>query len=110
MLGYDSILTITNHDCSKAVIFIPCKEAMGTEELTKLYFKQVFPHYGVLKKIISDRDPRLTFQLAKDICTEIGIQQNVSTTYHPQTDGQSEQTNQTLETYLRIFCNEQQTD
>ena len=83
---------------------------MGPEELAKLYFKQVFPHYGVPKKIISDRDPRLTSQLAKDICTEIGIQQNVSTAYHPQTDGQSERTNQTLETYLRIFCNEQQTD
>jgi hypothetical protein len=109
-LGYDSILTITDHDCSKAVVFIPCKEAMGTEELAKLYFKQVFPHYGIPKKIISDRDPRLTSQLARDICAEIGIQQNVSTAYHPQTDGQSERTNQTLETYLRIFCNKQQTD
>jgi Chromo (CHRromatin Organisation MOdifier) domain len=109
-LGYNSILTITNHDCSKAVIFIPCKEAMETEELAKIYFKQVFPHYEVPKKIISDRDPRLTSQLTKDICTEIGIQQNISTAYYSQMDGQSEQTNQALETYLRIFCNEQQTD
>jgi hypothetical protein len=53
-LGFDSILTITDHDCSKAVIFIPCKEAMGTEELAKLYFSKVFPHFGVPKRIISD--------------------------------------------------------
>ena len=46
-LGYDSILTITNHDCSKAVLFLPCKEAMGTEELAQIYFNQVFPHYGI---------------------------------------------------------------
>jgi hypothetical protein len=52
--GYDLILTITNHDCSKAVLFIPCKETMGTNELAKLYFKEVFPHYGIPKKIISD--------------------------------------------------------
>ncbi len=39
--GYDSILIITNHDCSKAVLFIPCKEAMGTKELAKLYFNRV---------------------------------------------------------------------
>ena len=109
-LEYDSILTITDHNCSKVVVFIPCKEAMGTKELAKLYFKQVFPHYGVLKKIISNRDLRLTSQLARNICTKIGIQQNVSTAYHSQMDGQSEWTNQTLETYLRIFCNEQQID
>jgi hypothetical protein len=40
------------------------------------------------------------FKLAKEICQEANIDQNISTAYHPQTDGQSEQTNQTLETYL----------
>ncbi len=106
--GYDSILTIMDHDCLKAVLFIPCKEAMRTEELARLYFNKVFPHYGILGKIISDRDPRLTLHLAKQICKEANIDQNISTTYHPQTDGQSERTNQTLETFLQIFCNEQQ--
>ena len=108
--SYDSILTITDHDCSKAVLFIPCKEAMGTKELAKLYFNKVFPHYGIPGKIISDRDPRLTSHLAKQICKEANIDQNISMAYHPQTDGQSERTNQTLETFLRIFCNEQQND
>jgi hypothetical protein len=108
--GYDSILTITNHDCSKAALFFPCKETMTTEELAKLYFTRVFPHYGIPSKIISDRDTRLTSSLARDICKQAGIEQNISTAYHPQTDGQSERTNQTLETYLRIFCNEQQND
>src|SRR5712675_3630089 len=83
---------------------------MGTRELAETYFNKFFPHYGIPRKIIADRDPRIMSQLARDICTEMGIQQNISTAYHPQTDGQSERTNQTLETYLRIFCNEQQTD
>ena len=78
---------------------------MGTGELAKEYFQKVFPHFGIPNKIISDRDPHLTFELAKAICKEGDIQQNISTVYHPQTDGQSEQTNQTLETFLRIFCN-----
>jgi hypothetical protein len=89
-LGYDSILTITNYNCSKAVLFISCKEAMGTKELAKLYFKEVFPHYGIPQKIISDRDPRLTSKMATEICEEAGIKQNISTSYHPQTDGQLE--------------------
>ena len=71
--GWDSILTITNHDCSKAVIFIPCKETMGTEELAKQYFKWVFPHYGIPNKIISDRDPWVMSDLAKAICKEGNI-------------------------------------
>ena len=83
---------------------------MGTEELAQTYFNQVFPHYGIPDKIISDRDPRLTSKLAQQICREAKIEQNISTAYHPQTDGQSERTNQTLETYLRIFCNQQQND
>ena len=83
---------------------------MGTGDLAKIYYSKVFPHFRIPSKIISDRDPRLTSKLAQDICTELGIHQNISTTYHPQTDGQSERTNQTLEMYLRIFCNEQQTD
>src|SRR5712664_1122728 len=109
-MGYDAILTITDHDCSKAVLLFPVKESMGAEELARLYFTKVFPHYGIPSKIISDRDPRLTSKLAKEICGEADIDQNISTAYHPQTDGQSEPTNQTLETYLRIFCNEQQND
>ena len=101
----ESILTITDHDCSKAVLLIPYKEVIGTEDLAKIYYSKVFTHFGIPSKIISDRDPRLTSKLAQDICTELGVQQKISTTYHLQTDGQSEGTNQTVETYLRIFCN-----
>ena len=83
---------------------------MGMEDLAKIYYSKVFSHFGIPSKIISNRDPRLMFKLVQDICTELEVQQNISTAYHPQTDGQSERTNQTVETYLRIFCNEQQTD
>ena len=83
---------------------------MGTEDLAKLYFHYVFPFFGLPSKIISDQDTCLTSTLAWQICQQVGIEQNISTTYHPQTDGQAERTNQNLETYLWIFCNEQQND
>jgi hypothetical protein len=54
--GYDSIITITDHNCSKAVMIFPCKETMGTEDFAKLYFNRVFLHYGIPKKIISNQD------------------------------------------------------
>jgi hypothetical protein len=73
---------------------------MGTEDLAQVYFSKIFPHYGIPNKIISDKDPQFTSKLAKEICQITKIDQNISTVYYPQTDGQSEKTNQTLETYL----------
>jgi hypothetical protein len=52
--GYDSILTVTDHDCSKATIFIPCVEEISGEETAALYAKHVFARYGLPTKIISD--------------------------------------------------------
>jgi hypothetical protein len=81
-----------------------------TTELAQLYFTRVFPHYGIPSKIICDQDTRLTLLLAREICKKAGVKQNISTAYHPQTDGQSERTNQTLKMYLCIFCNKQPND
>ena len=108
--GYDSILTIMDHNCTKGVILIPCRETMNTEELAREYKDRVFPFVGIPSKIISDRDTRFTGNFAKEVCTQLEIQQNISTTYHPQMDGQSEKTNQYVEMALRIFCNFQQSN
>jgi len=83
-------MTVMDHDCTKAMIFIPCKETMGMEEMVELYTKNIVVHYGLPSKIISDRDPRLTTDLFKKLCHTFGVKQNMSTAYHPQTDGQSE--------------------
>jgi hypothetical protein len=108
--GNDTILTITNHNCSKVALFFPCKETITTEEVAELYGKLVFPHYRIPYKVISDRDPRFTGRFTTILCAKLGIKQNLSTMYHPQTDGQSERTNQWLEQYLRIFRNYSQND
>ena len=46
--GYDSILTITDHDCTKAVIILPCKEAMTMQELAELFRDKAFPYTGIV--------------------------------------------------------------
>ena len=108
--GNDSILTIVDHDCSKAAIFLPCQESINAEETAALYAQHVFPHYGVPTKIISDRDPRFTATFSKELCRILGTKQNLSTAYHPQTDGLAERTNQWVEQYLRIYGNATQDD
>jgi hypothetical protein len=62
---YDTILTITDHDCSKAAIFLPCQETITAEGVATLYLRYVFPRFGLPKKVISDRDTRFTSKYAK---------------------------------------------
>ena len=102
---YDAILTIVDQGCSKAAKFIPCNKSIDGEGTAILYFKHLFPWFGIPKRIISDRDPRFTSHFAEAVCKATGIQQNLSTAFHPRTDGQTERMNQWVETYLRSFVN-----
>ena len=108
--GYDSILTVTDHNCTKAAIFIPCMEEINTEETAALYLKHVVTHFGLPSKIISNCDPRFTSKFTRELCRLMGIEQNISTAYHPRTDGQSEHTNQWVKTFLQFVTNYKQDD
>ena len=81
--GFDSILTITDHDCTKAAIFIPCNETITAEGVAELYLQHVFKRFGLPQKVISDRDPRLAGKFTQALCTALGITQNMSTAFHP---------------------------
>jgi hypothetical protein len=83
----DTILTITDHNCSKAMLFFLCKETITAEQVAELYTKHVFPHYGIPRKVVSDRDPQFTRRFTTTLCANLGIKQNLSMAYHPQTDG-----------------------
>ena len=108
--GYDSILTVTDHDCTKAAIFIPCNEEVNAEQTAALYLQRVVVNFGLPSKIISDRDPRFASKFTRELCKLMGIEQNISTAYHPRTDGQSERTNQWVETFLRFVTSYKQDD
>jgi hypothetical protein len=103
--GYDSILTIMDHDCSKAAIFIPCNETIDADGVADLYLKNIFVRYGLPSKVICDRDPHFISRFMQTLCKRMGIKVNASTAYHPRTDGQSERSNQWLEQWLRPWTN-----
>ncbi|GKD31833.1 putative reverse transcriptase domain-containing protein, partial [Tanacetum coccineum] len=71
------------------------------EKLTRQYLKEVVSRHGVPVSIISDRDGRFTLYFWKSLNKALGTRLDMSTTYHPQTDGQGERTIQTLEDMLR---------
>jgi len=61
--GYDSILTVTDHNCSKVALFIPCREAMTVEETVGLIVQHVFPQFGLPQQFISNQDPKFMSRL-----------------------------------------------
>jgi Integrase zinc binding domain len=65
--NFDSVLMIMDHDCSKATLFFPCQKGVAATEVAAIYPQQVFPHYGVPKKIILDRDLCFTVAFAKAV-------------------------------------------
>ncbi|GJX95391.1 putative reverse transcriptase domain-containing protein [Tanacetum coccineum] len=86
---------------TKFAHFLPMKETESMEKLTRQYLKEVVSRHGVPVSIISDRDSKFTSHLWKSLKNTLGTQLDMSTAYHPQTDGQSERTIQTLEDILR---------
>jgi hypothetical protein len=66
--GYNSILTITDHDCIKVVILIPCKETIDALGVATLIKEQVFPFIRIPKKVITDRDTCFTSSFFKEQC------------------------------------------
>jgi hypothetical protein len=108
--GYDTILTIVDHRCTRAAVFLPCKTTITGQEVAKLYYDNIYRWFGLPNKVISDRDPRFTSLFTKALAQQLGIKQNMSSAFHPQTDRLSERTNQWVEQYLRLTINSAQTD
>ncbi|GKA28115.1 reverse transcriptase domain-containing protein [Tanacetum coccineum] len=77
------------------------KKTDSIEKLTQLYLKEIVCKHGVPTSIISDRDSLFTSRFWKSLQEAMGTQLDMSTAYHPETDGQSERTIQTLEDMLR---------
>jgi len=105
----DSILVIIDR-YTKMAIYIPTRKEMNAEELAAVFVKHVIRSFGVPKGIVSDRGSVFTSRFWSGLCYHLGVKRRLSTAFHPQTDGQTERQNQTLEHYLRCYCNYRQND
>ena len=108
--GYDAILTIVDQGCSWAAIFLPCHMTITGEGVALLYLKHLFPWFGVPSKVISDQDPQFTSHFVQALTTKLSIGWNISTAFHPQTDGLTECKNQWVEQYIHLYTSARQDD
>ncbi|GJR62948.1 putative reverse transcriptase domain-containing protein [Tanacetum coccineum] len=98
--GHDAIWVVVDR-LTKSAHFLAIREDYSMEKLARLYTEEIVVHHGVHVSIILDRDARFTSRLWQTFQKALGTRLDMSTAYHPQTDGQSERTIQTLEDTLR---------
>jgi hypothetical protein len=95
---------------SRQVHYVACHTAISAPKLARLFFNHVIRLHGVPINIISDRDPRFTASFWQTLIAIMGSKLLMSTSFHPQTDGQTENSNKQLEQILRSVVNFQQDD
>ena len=107
--GYDAIFVVVDR-LSKMAHFVPTHTTADAATVARLFLDNVFRLHGLPSAIVSDRDSRFTGQFWQQLFKALGTKLQLSTAYHPQTDGQTERTNRTLEQILRAYTNHQADD
>jgi hypothetical protein len=102
MTGHDCILVIVDK-LTKYALFIPTATKLTELECARLFFKEVITKFGIPRQIITDRDVRWRGIFWNEICSLMGMKRALTTSYHPQADGQTEVMNQYLEIALRAY-------
>ncbi|GJP56485.1 hypothetical protein CLOM_g15552 [Closterium sp. NIES-68] len=101
--GNDAVLVVVDR-LTKMAHFAPCRTTITPEETARLFISTVVRLHGIPAAIISDRDPKFTSKFWQDTWARYGTRLQFSSAYHPQTDGQTERTNQTMEQLIRKNC------
>ena len=107
--GNDAIVVFVDK-LTKMVHYVATTTTVTAPKLAMLFMREVVRLHGVPESILSDRDPRFTAHFWKAFWTQLGTTLTMSTAYHPQTDGQTERANRTLEEMLRSVVNFKQSD
>jgi hypothetical protein len=101
--AFDCILVVVDR-LSKMAHFIPCHKTLTAVQCADLFIQHIFKHHGVPTSIVSDRDKLFTSDFWSILFSRLGSSLDMSAGYRPQTDGQTERMNRTLEEMLRPYC------
>jgi hypothetical protein len=107
--GHDAVVTFVDR-MTKMVHFAPTTKTVGVEAIAQVFMHTWYKHHGLPRIIISDRDRRFLSHFWQALFKALGTELRFSTAFHPQTDGQSERANRTLEEVLRHFVSPRQDD
>src|SRR5258707_14134996 len=107
--GYNAILVVVDR-LSKWIHAVPTVTSLDSAGVARLFLEHVWHHHGLPEEVISDRGPTFVSNFSHELAALLGVKLTPSTSYHPQTDGQTECMNQEIEAYLRVFVSHRQDD
>ena len=107
--GHDAVVVFVDK-LTKMVHYVATTTNVTAPQLSQIFMREVCRLHGIPESILSDRDPRFTAHFWRALWDQLGTKLTMNTAYHPQTDGQTERANRTLEEMLRSFVNWHQTD
>jgi len=105
--GFTNIVVMVDR-LTKMAIYLPCRKNIDSPELARMIFKHVIGKYCIPDNIITNCGTQFTSRFWTRVCSPLSINHRLSTAFNPQTDGKTERQNQTMEQYLRAFCNYEQ--
>jgi len=107
--GNDAIWVVVDR-LTKERHFVPCRTSVDAKDLADMFLTHIFRLHGLLTTIVSDRGPQFAATFWRRLCERLASEPRLSTTFHPETDGQTERTNATMEQYLRAYVTYLQDD
>jgi hypothetical protein len=107
--GFDAIMVVVDR-FSKMAHFIRTKDEATAQEMRRLFFIHIFKHHGLPKDIVSDRDPKFISKFWWALWKRMGSELKMSTSFRPQTDGQTERVNLVIQQFLRNYVAGDQQD
>jgi hypothetical protein len=105
--AYTGILLVVDR-LTKMAIYQLCRKHVDSPELARMFFEEVICKHVVPSNIVTDRGFQFTSRFWDRVCSHLSIDHRLSTSFHPQTHGQIEWQNQTMEQYLRAFATYEQ--
>jgi hypothetical protein len=107
--GFNAIMACVD-SVSKRAHFIPTYTRIDAPGTATLYRDHIWKLHGLPDEVLTDWGPQFASVMLKELYQMLGIKRTLTTSYHPQSDGQTERINQEIERFLRIFCNHLQDD
>ena len=107
--GKNAIMIVVDQFSKMIQLFLVSTEIIS-QGMAKIFRNEIFKLHGIPKKVISDQGPQFVLSFMKALYSQLQIEGNPSTAYHPETNGQTERINAWIEQYLCIYINHQQSD
>src|SRR5258707_6920837 len=100
--GSNAILVVVDR-LSKQIHAIPTVTSLDSAGVAQLFLEHIWCHHGLLEEVISDHRSAFVSNFSRELAALLGVKLTPSTSYHPQTNGQTECMNQEIEAYLWVF-------